>query len=389
MKSFTIAAVNLRRFVRDRGNIFFVFIFPMLLILVLGSAFGGSVDARLGVFSEGAGPLGDGLVELIVDAGTIEVVPAGSQASMVQGVERGELEAAIVIPSGYDADVRGGIPTEVEFLTRSAQETANIRGVVESAITQQSVVLRAARFAVAENVADFSGALEVAEEMETNLGKVEVRVTAAGEGFALDALGQFDSSAQTQLLLFIFVTSLAGSSALIQTRRLGVAKRMISTPTAVRDVLTGEGMGRFAVALVQGLFILVGTWLIFSVDWGHPLLAVLILVVFALVGSGAAMLMGALFSNDEQAGGMGVLLGLGLAALGGAMMPLQVFELISPGLYRVAHVTPHAWAMEAFDSISIDNGGLVDILPFLGILLAYALVLYGLAIWRLRVVLTR
>ena len=34
MKSFTIAAVNLKRFVRDRSNVFFVFIFPMLLILV-------------------------------------------------------------------------------------------------------------------------------------------------------------------------------------------------------------------------------------------------------------------------------------------------------------------------------------------------------------------
>ena len=46
MKSFAIAATNLRRFIRDRGNIFFVFIFPMLLILVLGSSFGGDFNDR-------------------------------------------------------------------------------------------------------------------------------------------------------------------------------------------------------------------------------------------------------------------------------------------------------------------------------------------------------
>ena len=86
---------------------------------------------------------------------------------------------------------------------------------------------------------------------------------------------------------------------------------------------------------------------------------------------------------------MGVLFGLGLAALGGCMVPLQVFELISPGLYNVAHITPHAWGLEAFDSIVLSNGTFGDIAVFLAILAGYALVFYALAIWRLRVVLTR
>jgi ABC-2 type transport system permease protein len=389
VKRFTIAAVNLRRFSRDRGNIFFVFIFPMLLILVLGSAFGGSLDARLGVYADGSGALGEDLVERLDADRSVTVVKSGSIGSLQTAVERGELEAAIVVPAGYDAAVRAGTSIEIEFLARSAQETAGVRGAVEAAITEQSVVLRAARFAEGEGIAPFADALAVAEQAEANLAPVSVQVTEAGEAFALDALGQFDSSAQTQLLLFIFVTSLAGSSALIQTRRLGVARRMISTPTPVRDVLVGEGLGRFAVALVQGVFILVGTWLMFGVDWGDPFLAVLILVLFSLVGSGAAMVMGALFSNDEQAGGVGVLFGLGLAALGGCMVPLQAFEFISPGLYKVAHVTPHAWALEAFDSITIDGGGFGDISVFLLILVGYATALYALAVWRLRVVLTR
>lgn len=389
MKSLTIAANNLRRFIRDRGNLFFVFIFPMLLILVLGSAFGGSLNPRVGVYAEGSGPLGDDLIARLEANDTVTVVRAAARETMETAVERGELEAAVIVPPGYDGDVRRGTSVQIEFLVRSTTETGNIRGIVESAITQQAVGLRAARFAEAEGVASFDDALAAAGQMAEELAPVTVEVTEAGEAFSLDTLGQFDSSAQTQLLLFMFVTSLTGATALIQTRRLGVARRMISTPTPVRDVLTGEGLGRLGVALIQGLFILVGTWLIFGVDWGNPLLAILILVIFAFVGSGAAVLMGALFDNDQQAGGMGVLFGLGLAALGGSMVPLQVFELISPMLYRVAHITPHAWALEAFDSITIDGGGLVDILGFLGVLIAYALVLYVLAIWRLRAVLTR
>jgi ABC-2 type transport system permease protein len=389
MKSFTIAAVNLKRFVRDRSNVFFVFIFPMLLILVLGSAFGGDFQARLGVVANSSGPLANDLISRVEAIETVNVVGADSAAGALRAVERGELEAAVIIPAGYDQAITSGTAVEVEFIARSAQEASSLRSNVDSAITQQAVVLRAARFAESEGLASFDDALATARAGAQNIGQVTVGVTAVGEAFALDQLGQFDSSAQTQLLLFVFLTSLAGSAALIQTRRLGVARRMVSTPTQVRNVLIGEGLGRFAVALVQGLFIMIGTWLIFGVDWGNPTLAAVILVLFSLVGSGAAMLMGALFSNDEQAGGMGVLLGLGLAALGGCMVPLQVFELIAPGLYTVAHVTPHAWGLEAFDSIVLNSGTFSDIVVFLLILVGYAVVFYGLAIWRLRVVLTR
>lgn len=389
MKSFTIAAVNLKRFVRDRSNVFFVFIFPMLLILVFGSAFGGDFQARLGVVAESTGPLADDLVARIDAIETVNVVSADSAAGALRSVERGELEAAVVLPGDYDESIAAGTAVEVEFIARSAQEASSLRSNVDSAITQQAVVLRAARFAESEGLASFDVALETARARAQDIGQVTVGVTAVGEAFALDQLGQFDSSAQTQLLLFVFLTSLAGSAALIQTRRLGVAKRMVSTPTQVRNVLIGEGLGRFAVALVQGLFIMIGTWLIFGVDWGDPILATVIVVLFSLVGSGAAMLMGALFSNDEQAGGMGVLFGLGLAALGGCMVPLQVFELIAPGLYTAAHVTPHAWGMEAFDSIVLNSGTFSDIVVFLLILVGFAVVFYGLAIWRLRVVLTR
>jgi ABC-2 type transport system permease protein len=136
------------------------------------------------------------------------------------------------------------------------------------------------------------------------------------------------------------------------------------------------------------VFILVGTMVIFGVSWGDPFGAAVILLTFGLVGSGAAMLMGALFSNDQQASGLGVLIGLGLAALGGCMVPLSVFEFFSPGLFKAAHATPHAWALEAFDELILDNGNVIDILPQLGILLAFAAVLYTVAIWRLRRVLT-
>jgi len=99
--------------------------------------------------------------------------------------------------------------------------------------------------------------------------------------------------------------------------------------------------------------------------------------------------MGSVFRNVAQASGVGVLLGLGLGALGGCMVPLQVLELFAPTMYTVAHITPHAWALQAFAEIVQSQEGLVAILPNLGILLAYAVALLAIATWLLRRSLTR
>jgi ABC-2 type transport system permease protein len=58
-------------------------------------------------------------------------------------------------------------------------------------------------------------------------------------------------------------------------------------------------------------------------------------------------------------------------------------------MQKIAHVTPHAWALDGFAELVRHNGSVVDILPQLGILTLYATLLLALASWRLRAVLTR
>ena len=160
---------------------------------------------------------------------------------------------------------------------------------------------------------------------------------------------------------------------------------MMGTPTPARTIIAGEALGRFVITLTQGLYIMVATILLFRVDWGDPVASGAVLLVFAAVGAGAAMLFGTVFRNDQQAGGVSVVAGIGLAALGGSMLPLELF---SDSMERVARFTPHAWANEAFAEILRRDGGVGDILPQLGVLGAFAVVLLALATWRMRKTIT-
>src|SRR5438477_8994708 len=108
MKVLWIALSNLRRMFRVRTNFFFVFVFPMVLILVLGATFGGSSSPRLGVVSVRSGPLGAALVRQLDRTPQLRVVSVPDPASLLTDVERGNLAAGIVIPPGYDGTVRAG-----------------------------------------------------------------------------------------------------------------------------------------------------------------------------------------------------------------------------------------------------------------------------------------
>ncbi|MGZ4463632.1 MAG: ABC transporter permease, partial [Gaiellaceae bacterium] len=208
-----------------------------------------------------------------------------------------------------------------------------------------------------------------------------VRLTAPDGSRYTGTTGRFDSGASAELLLFIFLTSLNAAISMIETRRLGITRRILSTPTPMRVLVGGQVLGRFAIALVQALIIIGGSLLFFGVNWGNPLGTAAVVLAFCLVSTGVAVLLGSLFSSGQQAGPVALLLGLGLAALGGSMAPLEVFPRTAR---RIAHITPHAWANDAFSKLLKHGGDLVTVLPQVGVLLAFAAAALALATWQLR-----
>lgn len=391
MKALAIAGVNLRRLFRDRGNIFFVLLFPLLLILVIGTAFGGSFTPRLGVVAPDGEPLADQLVAALEADERIEVDQFDGEHEMRTAVERGSLAGGLVIPPGYDAGVRDAVvrdaaePFAVRYLARPDEFGQQVRLAVNAVVAEQAARLRAAGFAAGATGTSFDAALDTADATAPLVPTVSVRATTVGEAVFPEGLGRFDIGASSQLLLFVFLTSLVGATALIETRRYGVSRRMLATPTSSRTILFGEALGRIAVALTQGLIIMLGAAVLFGVDWGDPLGAAAVLAVFALVASGAAMVLGALLRTEQQAGGVGIMVGLGLAALGGSMLPIELF---SDTMRTVAHATPHAWANEAFAELVRHGGSVLDIAPQLAILAGYAAALFLLGSWLLRRTLT-
>ena len=382
MKAFAIAGANLRRLLRDKTGAFFVFVFPFLIILALGATFGSAFVPKLGVVG-GSDGLGRDLRARLEATDGVGVQSFADVGALRTAVERGEVEGGLVIPADYDERIRAGDTVPLTYQARSSGAGQELQTTVSAVVDEQSIEVRAARFTLAEGAASgFDEALARARAVAVGLPGVEVRRTAGGES----DVGTFATGAAQELILFIFLTSLSASAMLIETRRLGITRRMLASPTPVRTILVGETLGRYAIALVQGVLIVVGTVLLFQVDWGNPLTTGLVVVLFALAATGAAMVMGSVLKNAAQAGAMGVFLGLVLAAIGGCMVPLEIFP---PGISRIAHFTPHAWAIEALNASIATSATPAEVAPDLTVLALYAAGLLAVATVVLRRTITQ
>ena len=373
MKVLTIASNSLRRLFRDRTNIFFIFVLPIVLILVLGLVFGTGFTSRVALITPGNDDLA-GDVALDVSSSTaFETVDFDDVEAARLQLRRNDVDAVIVIPDGYGDALVAGEAVEIDYYATPNGGGFDVRSVVEASIAKQAAVIRAARFATASTGVNPATALETALLVQGSLAALGTEFEG---GASSGSGGQFDVGAAQQLLLFMFLTALTSSTVLIQTRRLGISHRMLSTPTNAGTIIGGETLGRFLVVMLQGSFIVLAAGVLFNVEWGDPLAAILVVTAFALTGTGAGMLLGSTFSNEQQAGGVAIFGALMLAALGGSMVPLEIFP---DTMVKVAHLTPHAWGNDAFSTLIRYGGGVGDVWTELVVLTVYGVALIGLS----------
>jgi ABC-2 type transport system permease protein len=380
MKALEIARVSILRTFRDRMGLFFIVVLPMILVIVLGMTYGGMNAARVGISDQDGSPLSAALVDdLRTTDVRLEIRRYATVDDLRDAVERGFIEIGLAIPSGYDDALRGDASAKVDVVAQPLSYASAVRTAIDDAIARQTSLIQAARYAATANGVPFDAALAAARERQASVAGVAVTVEAVSDVTANP--NGFAVGAQSQVILFMFLTSMTGAAVLITTRQLGITRREFSTPTGVRSIIAGETLGRFVFALFQGGFIVVASAVLFGVDWIDPLASGAIVISFALVASGAAMLLATIVTNEHQLSAVGPALGMILGLLGGTMVPIEVFP---DAVRTLSHVTPHAWAMDAFHRLLLDGGGLADVMVDVGVLLGFAVVLLTLAVVRFR-----
>lgn len=364
------ARVEWIRFFRDRIAMFSTIALPIVLVLLIGLSFGQS-GSRLpvGLLSENPGPLGTSLISELEESAAVDVRLYSDRRDLYRDIRMGTVGGGVDVPAD-------GSPVQV-YVQQASSGAGVILSTVNAAAAQVST--RAVAVDVLSGDVPVARAEAAVDDALAQVPPVTVAARSLGTVNEMEE-NRFASAVPSQLMLFVFLNGLLGASALVQARQLRVFQRTLATPHGLGVYLSGLGASRVAIALLQSAILLGLGVLSFGVDFGNPVAVAVLVVVYSVIAGAAGMLLGGIAKTPGQAVAVAVPAGIVLGMLGGTMWPLSV---VGPLMARIGHLTPQAWAMDAWNQIINDGAGLAGIATELAVLTGFAVALSALAVWAL------
>jgi ABC-2 type transport system permease protein len=381
-----VAGKDLRQRLRDRSALVIAFVAPFVLASIIGLAFGGdgAFKATYAVADADKGPVATGFTDGVLaspglrDLVTVRQVDAGEARALV---ERGDADAAFLLPAGLSASVqRGGAAT----ITVVESGENPIAGQVARSLADAYAAELAATQLAVRTALDTAGSPPTAAEAQrlgerAAAGRLPVGL-AEGQvgGRTIEAANYFGPS---MAIFFLFFTVSFGARSILAERRQGTMRRLLASTASPGGVLAGKALAAFVLGTASVLVMWLATTLVFGADWGDPVAVVALTVSSVLSAIGVTALVITLARTDEQAEGYSSLVVFTLALLGGNFVYLaQLPEL----LQRVSLLTPNGWALRGFVDLVADGGGLGTVAAPVAVTLGIGLVTGGLALYRAR-----
>ncbi|MCZ0941130.1 MAG: ABC transporter permease [Caldilineaceae bacterium] len=412
----TIILNDLKIFFSQRGNLPGLLVIPVLLTLVVGwsiGQIGGGGPTRLRVdlidldrsamsaqMIEDLRAANDALVLCPLDNDAEDFCRLGEEPLQLErAIERarsGRTSALIVIPSGY-ADA-------LENFERTAVDFYSLSDPMQPDLVLQSLNAVLQRASTASMIPGVAGALLDNLTSAAQLPPIE---GAARDGFlrALYARSQqlltdrpspvsfrvadsdgdsssvidngFNQSAPGMGSLYVMFTVLGGMAVLLRERRQWTLQRLIALPLSRAQILGAKIGVYFTLGMIQyAIVFAVGAAV--GMEFGSsPIAFLAVMAAFVLCITALTFALAPWIKSEGQARGLVLLLSLSLAPLGGAWWPL---EIVPQFMQTIGHLSPVAWAMDAFQDLIWYNGAFPDVLPEIAVLLAAAAVLFAIGI---------
>jgi ABC-2 type transport system permease protein len=211
----------------------------------------------------------------------------------------------------------------------------------------------------------------------TDRAAISVAASTLGNG----GKAVLDYFAPSIAVVFLFIGSGLGMRSLLMERATGTLARLAAAPVRPSAIVSGKLLAIALTGLTSILIVWGVTAAAFGADWGDPLG-----VLMMCVGATAAMCgLGAFLTSfahtPQEAFAVSLIVGLVLALLGGNLLPPgalpEALQVLSLG-------TPNGWALVGFGRLALLRDPASSVVgPFLELCLI-ALVTGGLAMARVR-----
>jgi ABC-2 type transport system permease protein len=389
---------DLRVLKRDRTALIFTFALPLFFTLIFGSAFGRSGSdggknspMKLLVANMDAGPHGSEVVAAMKQVG-LTVEPAASGAEATARVKKGDMALGVVIAPDFSVQLEQAVKQAVAGDPNHVQ--ARLQVLVDPAQMQIAGFVQGALFAAVQRASAPLYRAASLERVPAEFRDYAAKTMSPGNGQPAVALDverttkdKVGPTAGDQLMpgftiYFVFFLANGVAVTLIMERQEGTLRRMLSAPIARGHILFGKLLARSWLGFLQVLMLYVVGYYTLHYSIGvNPLGQALIALVCIGTAAGLGLLIATLGRTQEQIQGMTTLAFLLMGFISGCLIPRA---FLPDALQKLSLITPHAWALNAYQDILLRRQPLTAALPDIGVVALFGVVFYSIALARFK-----
>lgn len=402
---FAIARKDLRLLLRDKGDVFFTFVFPVIIAVLFGFVFGGGSGSgsklELAIVRESDSALARGIeADLALDA-AFETTAFATRDAASDAVRAGKVTAAVILPKSLDSGLEGlfagqGIAIDAVVDPSRRAEAGLIQGKLNELAFRQFPKLFADRAEMArafsaarDSIANArgmsptqkllgAGMITAAESFTSSIGNGGGAGGTSGDadgddradGAETAASGGYDGFTPIRVTVEELapragrprasfdvtfpqgiVWGLAGcfgafASSLVTERVRGTLDRLRLAPITAFHLISGKAIACLVAGLLVQTLVFAVAILFFGARVAQPAMLCVACFAAAFAFAGLAMALAAFCRTEAEANGAGRGAILILALVGGGTIPLF---FMPPFLRTLSYGSPFRWAVAAIE----------------------------------------
>jgi ABC-2 type transport system permease protein len=412
-----LAIKDLKVLLSSKGNIFWVFGFPVIFALFFGAIYSDAgkqpTGMKIAVVNEDNSEFSNSYISKLQSYEALEISLTGRDEAIEQ-VRKGQIAAAVVLKKGFEDGFEAMFNSDSPKLEIASDPSRKMEGAY-----LQGLLAKAQFEAMGEKFNDRKWMRnqislwrdEVKEDNEPDSQKAklysnffdsfdtllkDVNEKDYKSGFSGEMLNfakldvsreykgpitPFQITFPQALLWGVLGCTATFAISIVKERTHGTFERLRVGPIGSAHILGGKGLACFmtCVFIICALFI--GAKTIFKMPIGNLPLFVLAILCTLLCFVGIMMFICTLGRTEQSVGGAGWAILMIMAMLGGGMMPLA---FMPSWLRPFSHVSPVKWSIFAIEGAIWRNFSLTEMISPCLVLLAIGAAAFLLGVFSLR-----
>lgn len=373
-RAFIVAIREVRTYLRDRADLAFSLLLPIVIFALMYFAFGGTsmFNGTAHVANEDEGGAYSTVFLEQLEAIDVLDVEMHSAEDADKKLDNSDLLMVIYIPEGFSAQLAAGEPAQLLFKQRGnggdeGQIVASMAYGVAEAMNQQFQVYSQVNRALAGyGIPQERINITVEKYLDEERASPVIGVYEQTVGASSDPVNLFLPGVITMFVLFAITLS---ARAIVEERKKGTLERLLTTRLTVGELFLGKFLSNVSRGFVQTFILLALAYIVFQLFTPLTFIECLVIaLVFAAAASALGMVIAAVARSEDGATWIAVFFTMVMVMLGGTFFEIGEGSVLA----TLSKFSINTYANDAFRTVISEGGSLANLGLEMGVMAGVA-----------------